>query len=261
MSNPTTNPPSSPNNTSGMDPFQKLHKMSTTAGVGAHDYVAVNTPAVIAAIAGLASISAIVSPVMLVVPAFAVVCAVMAWAQIGKSNGTQTGKLLAILGVLTGLGFGGYVVAGQIREARAFAESRREIGALFTNFTTATSKGDHAAAFQVFGPSFQSRNKFPAFSAFLKMLEDNQSYGKIVGSDWNERLEAMADTMGEGNDLARAAVTLKFEKSDAKISSDVVLVRRRSDEKWVIEQMQPLFEQEQAQQRPTQGGPPPGAPQ
>lgn len=261
MSNPTTNPPSSPNTAPGMDPFQKLHKMSTTAGVGSHDYVAVNTPAVVSAIAGLSSISAMVAPVMLFVPAFAVVCAVVAWSQIGKSNGTQTGKLLAILGVVAGLGFGGYVVAGQIRDARAFAESRREIGALFTTFTDATSKGDHEAAYKVFGPAFQSRNKFATFSAFLKMLEDNASYGKIVSSEWNERMEAMADTMGEGNDLARAAVTLKFEKGDARISSDVVLVRRRSDEKWVIEQMQPLFEQEQAQQRPGVGGPPPGAPQ
>ncbi len=251
MSNPTTIPPAK---SSESDPFRRLHKMSTTAGVGAHDYVAVNTPAVVSAIAGAASLSALLTPGMLVVPGFAIVCAVVAWMQIGKSNGTQTGRLIAVFGFLTGLAFSTYVVAGQVREARAFAESRRDIAQLFTDFSAATAKGDHKAAYEVFGPAFQSQTKFPNFSAFLKLLEDNPNYGKITSITWNERLQAVADATGEGSDLARASVILGVEKSEAKIPVDAVLVRRRSNEKWTIERLSPLFEQEQQQQGPP-GGP------
>jgi hypothetical protein len=251
----TTKPDASgPSAAEAGDTFQKLHKMSTTAGVGAHDYVAVNTPAVVAIVAGLASMTALISPVMLAVPAFAIVCAVIAWVQIGRSNGTQTGRLIAVLGLLIALGFAGYVVNQQVAEAKAFAESRRDIGKLFTDFTDATSKSDHQAAYAVFGPSFQSRNPYPAFTGFLKMLEDLPTYGRIVSADWNQRLAAEPDTTGEGSDLARAAVVLKFEKGDTRIQADVVLVRRRSNEKWTIEQMLPLFEQDRQQQNPG-GGP------
>lgn len=244
MSKPATQPPPvSPSASSAeVDPFRKLHRMSTTAGVGSTEYVAVNTPSVVAAVAGLASASALISPVMLAVPVFSLVCAVIGWVQVGRSNGTQTGRLLCVLACVFSLGFGSFVINRELAAARAFAESRREIGSLFNRFAEATAAGDHRTAYSVFGPAFQSRMSFEAFSSVLDQIAAFPNYGRIVSCAWNERLEAVPDATGQGNDFARASVRIGFEKSEVGLNCEVVLVRRRSDERWVIEQMSPLFQ-------------------
>src|SRR3954451_9896103 len=74
------------------DPLAHLHKMSTTAGLGSGDYVAVNGTAVFALLVGVASALALMSEVLLILPLVAFVAGFMAWGQIRHSNGTQTGK-------------------------------------------------------------------------------------------------------------------------------------------------------------------------
>lgn len=224
------------------DPFRNLHRMSTTAGVGSTEYVAVNTPSVVALTAGLASAAALVTPILLVIPVFAVICAVLGWVQIGRSNGTQTGRLLCVLGALLACGFGGAVVRQEIATARAFAESRREIGALFQRFADATKSGDYQRAYEVFGPAFRSRMPFERFKGTLDHIASFPNYGRVVSCTWNERLQAVPDATGQGNDFARAAVQVGFEHSSVTLACEVVLVRRRGDERWVIEQMVPLFQ-------------------
>src|SRR5258706_5182963 len=78
------------------DPLSKLHKMSTTAGVASQQYVAVNTAAVLAALLGVASMMAMFSPLLLVIPAGTIGVAIFAWPQIANRHGTGTGKVLSI---------------------------------------------------------------------------------------------------------------------------------------------------------------------
>src|SRR5215213_1889000 len=75
------------------DALARLHKMSTTAGITSQEYVAINIPAIIALVLGLASVVALlnVSGVLLVIPLAAIVTAFAALSQIRASNGTQTG--------------------------------------------------------------------------------------------------------------------------------------------------------------------------
>src|SRR2546429_5411940 len=81
------------------DPLARLHKMSTTAGVASQQYVAINNAAVIAALLGVASALALLTPTLLIVPLAGVVVAIVSWRQISNSNGTETGKPLALLGL------------------------------------------------------------------------------------------------------------------------------------------------------------------
>src|SRR4051794_22135980 len=76
----------------GPDPLASLHKMSTTAGITSQEYVAINIPSIIALVLGLASIVAVVVPILLVVPLAAIVTAVASLRQIRDSNGTQSGR-------------------------------------------------------------------------------------------------------------------------------------------------------------------------
>src|SRR5271155_3285734 len=91
--------PGMPSSSDG-DPLLHLHKMSTTAGLGSQDYVAVNVTSVVAVLFGLASLLAIASPVLLVFPIVGVALSLIALRQVRNSNGTQTGIALAVLGLV-----------------------------------------------------------------------------------------------------------------------------------------------------------------
>src|SRR5438045_8876185 len=79
------------------DPLARLHKMSTTAGLGSGDYVAVNGTAVFAVFLGFASALALMSETLLLIALAAVIVSVVAWRQIKHSNGTPTGKGLVLI--------------------------------------------------------------------------------------------------------------------------------------------------------------------
>src|SRR3954464_12472461 len=67
------------------DPLASLKKMSTTAGVGSQEYVAVNPGAGAALRLGVASLLVSRHDVLLLIPAAGVVCAIVAWRQISNS--------------------------------------------------------------------------------------------------------------------------------------------------------------------------------
>src|SRR3954462_15428509 len=93
------------------DPIAHLHKMSTTAGLGSGDYVAVNAVAVVAALAGLASTLALADNVLFLIPLVGVVLAIIPLMQISHSNGTQPGRAIAVGGLILSLLFTGLVGA------------------------------------------------------------------------------------------------------------------------------------------------------
>ena len=128
MSNvPTEVEPSTPSDPAAPDPFLSLHKMSTTAGLGSADYVAINGTALATIILGIASAVVLFdNNLLLLIPLAAVVCGVLAFVQITQSNGTQTGKLLVVAGVLLALGFRRFcrVTAGAQRHGKSCRSER-----------------------------------------------------------------------------------------------------------------------------------------
>src|SRR5687767_1908080 len=98
----------------GAEAFPNLYHMSATAGRGTQEYVAINQTAVAGFLLGLGSLLALVHPILLLVPLAAVVCAIISMRQVRLSNGTQTSRAqgipLSLLGLLLGLGIGGFVV-------------------------------------------------------------------------------------------------------------------------------------------------------
>ena len=97
-----------------VDPLERLHKMSRTAGVGTQDYVAVNSVSVAAMMLGIASALALLDRTLLIVPLAGVICAIVALRQIVHSGGTQTGRSLAWIGLVLCLLFAGGQIARQI---------------------------------------------------------------------------------------------------------------------------------------------------
>jgi len=99
------------------DPIAHLHKMSTTAGVGSQDYVAINNAAIVSVILGLCTALAFLGIPFLIVGAAGIVSGIIALLQIRHSNGTQGGRGLAILGMLLSLALAGSVAAADRQTA------------------------------------------------------------------------------------------------------------------------------------------------
>ena len=106
------------------DALSGLRKMSTTAGVGTGDYVAINTLAIASTLLGLGSmIVPLLSDLDLlqIIPLAAIITAVVAWRQIQRSNGTQSGKGLAAAGIVLALLIGGGTLAAKAVSAWKYA--------------------------------------------------------------------------------------------------------------------------------------------
>jgi hypothetical protein len=80
------------------------------------------------------------------------------------------------------------------------------------------------------------------------MVEGHPAGGKIVGVEWNERLEAVQDSSGQGLDIAKAIVRLKLERAAQPVSADTTFMRRPGTDgtkgPWRIESFGGLFEKQ-----------------
>ena len=122
--------PQAPLTTSAADEhLERLHKMSTTAGVTNTGYVAVNQTAVVALVLGVLSAIALFGTLLLVVPVVGIVFAIVAIRQISDSNGTQTGKWMAWTGLALCLAFGGARLTQDLMVSAGVKQDEQRIAA------------------------------------------------------------------------------------------------------------------------------------
>jgi hypothetical protein len=216
-----TNSPSSPSENAthrdpaaDTDPLLHLHKMSTTAGVGTGDYVAVNVTSVVAVVFGLASLLAMANPVLLVFPIVGVILSVIALRQVVNSNGTQTGKGLAILalalsGIITASIFcvQGFEALHRRADQRALADLSQRYGALL-----AQDKFDEA--YDLFDADFKARVSKQAFVVHLTSIQHQSELPPIDGIEWNGLAEF--HTGDDGSETADAVIKVHFKGIDGE---------------------------------------------
>ena len=228
------------------DPLSGLHKMSTTAGLGTTEYVAINAPAVFALILGLASVLAIVDNILLVVPVAGIICAIVAMRQISNSNGTQTGRGLAIIGLLLSLAFGGYVVANQLTEASRTRADREAISQLVQSFGRDIIAGNFQAAYEKFTPRFASRVPLEQFERSLAPRREFPVYGKLESVEAASIFDFESDPT-TGVRLGAVRVNFKYENLEQPAQEDAVF--RKADGKWQFENLPALFPAQGQQQQ------------
>src|SRR5882762_629168 len=112
------------------DPIAQLHKMSTTAGVGSQDYVAINNAAIVSVILGICTALAFLGIPFLIIGAAGIASAIIALYQIRHSNGTQGGTGIAILGMLLSLAIAGSVAATNILDWMHQRDDENQIAAM-----------------------------------------------------------------------------------------------------------------------------------
>lgn len=223
---------------SGNDALLNLHKMSTTAGLGSADYVAVNPLAVTAVVLGAASwlLWVFKQELLLVIPLAAAVCAVVAIWQVARSNGTQTGYWAA-LGLISALVVSGLFGAGKVSAARVKAAEADAVGQVVTRFGEYAAAQEWEKAYALFHPTFQERISPTRFVQLLKIATDNPSMGKFEGFRWNGRIELTGDPAGEYG--AVSILIFKFEKGEVPGMPSIYFIK--TPQGWQILRSPDLF--------------------
>jgi hypothetical protein len=249
LRDPTTAPLDRPvpGDDAGPDPLASLHKMSTTAGISSQEYVAINIPSVLALILGLASVLAVLHWILLLVPVAGIVVGFISLSQIRASNGTQTGRALAWLGIVLSLALGTFKLAREGIEYSSSAADRNAIVQQIAELGRHVSARDYDKAYAMFGPRFQARITRPAFEGVWEQAQSYPQLGRILSMEWNQTSIYFQSDPGSGTKVATAYAWVKFEKS--KDLARHPLVFRKTGGKWIIEDATQLFPSER--RRPT----------
>lgn len=150
--------------------MRSLYRMSRTAGVGLQDYAAVNVFAVVGLLLAVASVLVLIFAdvlPMLLLPLAAVVVSTAAFVQIQGSNGTQTGRGIALAGILISLGLAGVNVAGRVADASRDRADRASIEQLLKQFQDASFAGKWSDAYALFDDRFHAAVKPETFERTL----------------------------------------------------------------------------------------------
>mgnify|MGYP003870224925 CR=1 FL=1 len=203
--------PQRPGGAGSDDPIASLHRMSTTAGVGAGDYVAINAAAVTAALLGLASALALWVGVFLALSVAGIVCGLVALRQIRNSNGTQGGTWLAVAGLGLSLLFAGTTFAREWRRQAANREDRQQVEQVVAQLEQRLKEARWAEVYAMFDGWYRSRVTPEQFEArFGKIVE---ALGQIQSARTTGVIEF--SRMPDGQRTAETKLVVQFARLSA----------------------------------------------
>lgn len=235
------------------EPLRGLYKMSTTAGLGSADYVAINWLSVVALLLGLLSALSLAGAAMLVVPLAAIVCAILALWQIRSSNGTQSGRLLSIGALALAVGFGGYAVVRDAQQHARERDDQQQLTAIIASLADAIKARNYDKAYALFSDRFAQRVSRNEFVQKWKPLENPKLLGELKSIEGNGEYRFELDPTSDSR-FGRTLLVLKFDKAEVPTRLDVLF--RYAGEKWVIDDIPGLFPPPQPGMPGVPGAPP-----
>jgi hypothetical protein len=236
------------------DPFLHLHKMSTTAGLGSGDYVAINGTAIACILLGLGSAFVLFNwVVLLIIPFLGLIAGILAWKQIGRSNGTQTGREVAIVGLLLSLGFGGFYSASKVYADLQNRSDEEHIVANVHKLGDLIHDGKFSDAYALFDDDFHKKVSPAEFEAGWKLqIIKNPYLGNVRKIEWNKLLTFEVSPLD--NSKQANGMMLLYARPEEPIR--IHLSFRFVDGNWLIDQFPELFTQD-AKKNDTVGPPRP----
>jgi hypothetical protein len=224
-----------------------LPKMSPTAGVATQEYVAINGAAIAALMLGMASIMTLMNPAFAVIAAAGVLTSTVSLLKIRHSNGTETGRGLAMTGLFLAVGFCSFVAASAVMQDWAQQDDRRAIAALCDQFGQAVSARHYDAAYDLFSMRFKSQVSRQDFVARLKGEQEelDREYaaksgsGPIVACTWNGLATFQ---INEDNGTYTATSGIDFHLKDNANLWPLPALFRKAGNAWWIEAIPDLFE-------------------
>ena len=261
----TLTPPQPATRSADVDPFLSLHKMSTTAGLGSADYVAINGSAIAAVVLGIASAFVLMgSNLLLILPLAGIICATLAFVQVGNSNGTQTGRGLAGLGLLLSIGLGSFYVVRELYEVRRNQADTDAVVSLIHTMGQQVSQLRYDQAYAAADEHMREHVTPEQFAAAWQRFNTSKTLGGITRFDWNHLLE-FGDDPVTGDRVASGTILIAFQKVTGQDRESAAF--RKLNGSWQLEDLPSLFAAPDATaggpKKPTRsepaGPPPPGA--
>ena len=229
------------------DPLAGLYRMSTTAGVSTQEYVAINPTAIAALILGCGSVLVLLTDMFLVVPAAGVVCGLVAINQIRKSNRTQTGIVLAALGLLLSLVIGGGKAGYDAVTALRTTADERQIATLMHQLGDDLAARNYEKAYARFDDRFRERVSLATFVQSWDGFNDPKVMGPLRSVDWNEQRMAMDDRVDTGGKVANGMAFFKYANNDQP--RRVVFGFEKLGGVWRVDDIEGLFPQKKQPQQ------------
>ena len=222
-----------------VDPLAGLYHMSNTAGVSTQDYVAINPTAIAALLLGLASVLVVLSNILFIVPVVGVICGIVAIMQIRQSNQTQTGKGLAIAGLLLSVLLGGGKAAYDGVTALRVTEDEAKIAQLIHAFGQDIVAGNYEQAYQKCNERFRDRVPLAAFIQTMKNMRQLPGLGALQSIEWNQhRMEI--EEKSDASTTYAYAMTL-FQHAGSPYPQRLVITFAKDSGAWLINDMESLF--------------------
>ena len=212
--------------------------MSTTAGMGAGDYVEVNKTAVVAASLAVLSLLSLLAWPFLLLALVAALCGIAALRQIRHSSGTQGGRVVAWLGIVLAVAVaGGVVVVEGVRQADDAANGR-QINALLDQFSKALAAGDYEKARSMFVPEFQQKVTPEKFKSVWGTPADADRIGRFISFNSNNRY-AFSEGKGGSVYFGYTKGALHFEKITG--DAGTVITIRAQGAGWQLYNLPDMF--------------------
>lgn len=220
------------------DPFLHLHKMSTTAGLGSGDYVAINGTAIAAILLGVASSMVLFNNlILLVIPLLGVAAGLLAFKQISDSNGTQTGREVAAIGLLLALGFGGFFGAKTVYATFRNRADEEQIVASVRRLGDLVKSQNYTEAYALFDDRFKKHCQMGPFQDGWQRVSNSPVLGGVRSMDWNKLLVFETDPV-DGSQVATGMMLLKGRP---QTPFRMNMSFRNDGSGWLIDQIPQLF--------------------
>jgi hypothetical protein len=220
------------------DPFLHLHKMSTTAGLGSGDYVAINGCAIAAILLGVGSAIVLFNNlIFLIIPLLGVIAGLLAFKQIAESNGTQTGREVAAVGLLLSLAFGGFYSAKTVYATFRNRSDEEQIVSNVRKLGELVKSQSFPEAYALFDDRFKKRVPLAVFETGWRRVTNSPVLGQVQSLDWNHLLAFDIDPV-DGSQIATGMMLLKGKPQTAFRMN---MGFRNEGSGWLIDQLPQLF--------------------
>jgi len=232
-----------PSEAGQLDHLAHLHRMSRTAGLGSSDYAAVNTAAVAAIVLGLLSALSLATPIFLVLPVAGLVVSIIAIKQITSSHGTQTGMVLAILGLAACVGFAGFTGYQKVASDRRQAQDVNEIDGLVVQFGQDVVDKKFDDVLKISDPRFSEQVSAKRMETFFDQV--TSAFGQVKSFTPTHLYDIQEDPETHYR-IAVGMMAVEAEKTSAERPLKTEIRFRNSGDGWKIYAMPEWFAPPQA---------------
>jgi hypothetical protein len=169
----------------------------------------------VAVLFGLASLLSMANVVLLVIPVVGVILGFIGLRQVQKSNGTQTGKGLAITGLLlSGIITAVIFCVQGIKEYHTRAD-QQAIAALCQKYGNLVAQNKFDEAYTLFDDKFKARVNQQAFTVHLTNIQNQGTLlPPVSGFDWNGL--AKFQPTDDGGATADSVMITHFKGTEAE---------------------------------------------